>query len=115
MSFIKGIYKISNIYLNNTQQNIIREISRRSREIRKSFPHKNLRTELRVKILKPEENKDDIIKIKKSINAKSYGDFLTERTLSRKKLKKSDILQERTLSRKDRQNAVKKFLDNVSK
>tara|TARA_Y100000816_G_C25846305_1_gene442140 strand:- start:260 stop:598 length:339 start_codon:yes stop_codon:yes gene_type:complete len=104
-------YNLSNTYLNNIQKSIIREVSSRTQKIRKSFPRKASRTELRMKILEPEKNKDSISEIKKSINTKSYGDFLTERSLSRKN---KNLPLKGSPSRKERLKAVKDFFETTS-
>ena len=79
-----------------------RGVSRRTLDIRDSFPRRNSRTEMRNSMLQGiEYQKNESHEM--PFKSNSYGDFLLDRSLSRNK----------SLSRKERQDAVKQFLDST--
>lgn len=106
-----------------------RGVSRRTEDIRKSFPRRLSRTEHRLSILDngrdhpqkdPKEDPKEDPKgngigqqgANQKFTSHSYGDFLSERSLSRDTTERGKKLA-KTLSRKERVDAVKRFYDST--
>ena len=97
-------------------EDLRRGVSRRTADIRKSFPRRLSRVEMRRDILDGKESGqgDSGTPVDKAFTSHSYGDFLAKRSLSRDTAGRGKNMA-RTLFREERQDAVREFFENTQR